>query len=170
MTLGQDNLLERVPKLQATAAKSNGGGLGCGIGTLRIVTSKGELTISSGLDAIHVFGTKIAVKDLLFLLEARVRANLGETNPMSGHVSDLGYVILDTLSLSNDLTVIPVISKLLEDKDDVIRGWSAIALFRLADSGSDLRQMIAKISFPKLALQSASSRGIKAPEWVTIRE
>lgn len=167
----QNDLLSQVPQLQETARKANGGALGCGAGSIKLVTSRGEITIGVGLDPIHVFGKKIVVADLLTLLEARVESNrTGEQNPMSGEVSDLAYVILSTLAESKDPTVIPVIAKLLDDKNDTIRGWSAIALFRLAKSDEDLQKKIAEITFPKAAVQSAKGRGVNLPTWAKVEE
>ena len=162
----QNDLLSRVPQLQETARKANGGALGCGEGSIKLVTSLGEISVGVGLDPIHVFGKKIIVADLLTLLEARIESNrTGEQNPMSGEVSDLAYVILSTLAESKDPTVIPVIAKLLDDKNDTIRGWSTIALLRLAKADEDLQRKIAEITFPKAAVQSAKGRGVDLPTW-----
>ena len=167
----QENLLSRVPELQETARLANGGAKGCGLGTITLITSKGEIVTGTGLDPIHVFGRKIVVADLLTLLEARIRANqTGEQNPMAGEVSDLAYVILSTLAKSQDPAVIPVITDLLGDKDEIIRGWSAIALFRLGESNEDLRQTIEKIEFPKTAVQSANGRSVPKPIWAKVKE
>ena len=140
--LAQTNLLDRVPELQETARMASGGKLGCGFGSMQLVTSNGEITVSVDLDPIHVFGKKVVVSDLAKLLEARAESNrTGSQNPMSGSVSHLGYLVLSTLALSKDPKVIPVIAKLLDDPDDMIRGWSAIALFRLAESGEKLKNI-----------------------------
>ncbi len=148
----QNDLLNRVPQLQDTARKSNGGALGC------------------GSDFANVFGSeKVTVSDLLVLLEARVKANqTDEQNPMSGEVSDLVYVILSGLPYFRDEKVIPVVKELLKDKDDVIRGWSVIALLRLAEKDKDLQREIEKIVFPQAAIQSARARGEKLPAWISI--
>jgi HEAT repeat protein len=147
--LAQDDLLSRVPQLQETARAANSGRLGCGKS-----------------DFVTVFRGKVTVSDLLVLLEARAEANrTGEPNPMSGEVKDLVYVILSGLPSFKDATVIPVVRELLEDKNEVIRGWSAIALFRLAEQSEDLRKEIEKITFPKAAVQSAAGRGVKLPTW-----
>lgn len=99
--LAQENYLAQVPQLQETAHLANGGAKGCGHGTFTLITSNGEITVSSGLDPIHVFGQKIAVADLLKLIQARVDSNkTGIENPMSGDVSDLVYVILSIFSQS----------------------------------------------------------------------
>lgn len=162
----QNDLLSRVPQLQETARQANGGALGDGFGSYTLVTSYGEIKVDGGLDPINVFGERIVVADLLTLLEARVEANrTGNQNPMSGDVSDLAYVILSTLAESKDPTVIPVITKLLDDKDDTIRGWSVIALLKLAESDEDLQKEIKKVTFPKAAVSSAEGRGVKLPTW-----
>ena len=167
----QSDLLDRVPELQETARMASGGKLGCGYGSMQIVTSNGEITVGVDLDPIHVFGRKVAVSDLTKLLEARAEANLTRAqNPMSGSVSQLGYLVLSTLAMSKDQTAIPVIAKLLDDPDETIRGWSAIALFRLAESGEELKRVISKITFPENALQSSGGRGVKSPDWVVVRE
>lgn len=167
----QDELLSRIPKLQENARLSNGGAKGCGIGTITLLTSRGEIKAKSNLNPIHVFGNKIVINDLLPLLKARVEANrTGKSNPMSGEVSDLVYVVLLTFAKSQDPIVIPVVATLLEDKDEVIRGWSAIALFRLGESSEELRQIIEKITFPKAAVQSANSRDIATPVWAKVKD
>jgi len=166
----QDDLLDRVPELQENARLSNGGAKGCGRGTITLLTSRGEIKAASNLDPFHVFGNKIVIADLLPLLKARVEANrTGKSNPMSGEVSDLVYVILSTFAKSQDPAVIPVVIDLLEDKDEVIRGWSAIALFRLGESSDELRQTIEKITFPKAAVQSANGRSVPTPAWAKVK-
>lgn len=154
-SFAQDDLLSRVPQLQETAYKSNAGMLGCGPSDFSMVFSDEKVTVSG----------------LLVLLEARVRANrTGEQNPMSGEVSDLVYAILSQLPYYKDATVIPVVKELLYDKEDVIRGWSAIALYRLAEKSEELKQEIEQITFPKAAVQSASGRGEKLPSWAKEEE
>lgn len=167
----QNDLLSRVPQLQETARSANGGASGCGEGAISLVTNRGNIVVGSGLDAIHVFGNKIIVADLLVLLEARIESNrTGEQNPMSGEVGDLAYVILSTLAESKDSTVIPVIAKLLDDKEDTIRGWSTIALLNLAKADKRLLKMVAEITFPKAAAQSAKARSVDLPTWVKVKK
>jgi hypothetical protein len=165
----QERLLEKVPKLQETARRGNTGVLGCGVGAVTLITSKGQIKSSSNLDPIHVFGGTIRVSDLLPLLEARAESNRGGvSNPMSGNVSDLMYVVLYTLSLSKDPDPIQVIAELLKDKDDVIRGWSAIALYETAKSSEDLKTKIHSINFPQAAVDSAKGRGVEPPAGLQI--
>jgi len=117
-----------------------------------------------------VFGNTVRVSDLLTLLEARAKSNRGgAANPMSGDVSDLAYVVLYTLSLAKDPVSIRVIAELLEDKDDVIRYWSAITLYKMAKSDEKLKAKIQKIKFPQSAVQSAKSGGPETPAWVRIK-
>lgn len=153
-SFAQDDLLSRVPQLQETSRQANSGRLGCGKS-----------------DFATVFTYEVNVSGLLILLEARAKANrTGEQNPMSGEVKDLVYVILSGLPHFKDATVIPVVKDLLEDKNEVIRGWSAIALFRLAEQGEGLRKEIEQITFPKAAVQSATSRGVKLPAWAKMED
>ena len=167
----QNNLLSRVPQLQKDAAHGNGGGFGCGIGQITLVTSRGEIKTSAILDIVGVFGEKVVVADLLTLLEARAQFNLtGEQNPMSGKVSLLAAITLSLLSQSKDSAVVPVIVKLLDDKDDAISGWSANALFGLAQSSEDIQKEIEKVTFPKAAIKWAESRNFKIPSWVKVKE
>ncbi len=150
----QDDLLSKIPELQRIARLSNSGALGCGPSDFSIV-----------------FRGNVRVSDLMPLLEARAKANrTGEQNTMSGEVSDLVYVILSGLPHFKDATVIPVIEELLKDKDEVIRGWSAIALFRLAEQSEDLQKKIEEITFPKAAVLGATSRGEKLPAWAKVKE
>jgi HEAT repeat protein len=86
---------------------------------------------------------------------------------MSGQVSDLCGVCLYALSYAKDPEVIPAIADLLTDKDDVVRGWAAIALYRLGSSSDELRKKIEVIPFPAAATASAGARGEQAPTWVT---
>jgi len=169
--LAQENLLEKVPQLQEVARQATGGAKGCGKGTFTLITSNGEIKASSSLDPIHVFGKTIRVSDLLVLLKARADSNrTGEINPMSGEVSQLAYVVLLTLSFAQEPDTIPVIAELLNDKDDTIRAWSAIVLYRIAQSNSNLKAEIEKIKFPKLAVQSAKGRSVEPPEWLQIAD
>ncbi len=129
----QNDLLSRVPELQETARLAAGGAKGCGSGTLILVTSRGEIQMRTGLDPIHVFGRRIIVADLLPLLKARVEANrTGEKNPMSGDVGQLTALTVSIVAMSQEAEAIPIIAALLEDKDDPIRGISAISLFKFS--------------------------------------
>jgi hypothetical protein len=168
--LANDDLLKRVPQLQETARLANGGALGCGVGTVTLITSRGQIKAQSSLDPIRVFGGTIRVSDLLALLEARAEFNRTRVaNPMSGEVSDLTYVVLYTLSLAKDPISVPVIAELLLDGDDVIRGRSAIALYEIAKSGEGLRAKVKKIKFPQAAVQSARARGKEPPAWLQLK-
>lgn len=164
---GEHEILQRVDELQKIARRTNGGAMGCGMGFVTLITSKGEVKAACGLDPIHVFGKRIAVLDLHVLLQSRADANAtGKQGPMSGEVSDLCYVCLDTLALAKDPDSIPVIASLLEDKNDVVRGWATIALFRMGQADDQLRKRIEAIEFPKSAIASARSRANPPPSWV----
>lgn len=163
-----ESILERVPELQKKASLAGKGALGCGVGKITLVTSRGEVTASCGLDPIQVFGNPVKTTDLLTLLKSRSESNQsGKSGPMSGEVGSLCYVCLSALSYSKDPDVIPGIADLLTDKDDVIRGWVAIALYRLGRASEELRKKIEVIPFPAAAIGSAGGRGEKAPSWVT---
>lgn len=166
----QDDLLSRVPELQETARQSAGGAKGCGKGTITLVTNHGEIHFATSLDPIHVFGRKIVVADLLPLLKARVEANRsGEQNPMSGEVGNLAALTVSLIAKSQESEAISLIAALLEDKDDKIRGASAISLIKLAEVSEDLRQEIEQITFPKVAVISAEGRGVKLPAWAKVK-
>jgi hypothetical protein len=163
-------LLSRVPELQETARQAAGGAKGCGSGTVTLVTNRGEIKIRTGLDPIHVFGRKIVVADLLALLKARVEAiRTGESNPMSSDVSQLAALTVSIVAMAQQADAIPIIAALLEDKDDPIRGISAISLFKLAEASEDFLREIEQISFPKAAVISAEGRGVKLPTWAQVR-
>ena len=163
----QNDLSSRVPQLQETARKANGGALGCGAGRIKLVTSHGEITIGVGLDPIHVFGGKIVAADLLALLRARVESNrTGAQNPMSGEVDDLMYVILSVLRYSSDPDAIPVIGQLLEDKKAQIVFQSFSALQQLANTSKELQYAVEKVVFPKTAIALFEKYGVKLPHWV----
>ncbi len=162
-------VLERVPQLQATARMANFGALGCGAGTLKLVTSRGVVTASTALDPVHVFGGTVRTADLLALLKSRAESNrTGRPGPMSGEVGDLCYVCLSALAVSREPDAVPVLAELLADADDAVRGWAAIALFRLGDADDKLRPEIRKARFHKAALASADSRGERPPPWLQL--
>ncbi|MBC8869320.1 MAG: HEAT repeat domain-containing protein [Planctomycetes bacterium] len=163
----EEAILANTPKLQERAKLASSGALGCGVGRLTLITSKGQVEVSTGLDPMHVFGNPVRVSDLLTLLRARVESNkTGVQGPMSGDASDLCYVCLYTLSFANDPKSVPVIAQLLTDDSDVTRGWAAIALYDLGDRSEALRAEIKKTVFPKAAVDSAAARGRKPPAWV----
>ena len=163
-----DSVLDRVLELQKKASLANKGALGCGFGHITLLTSRGEVTATCGLDPIHVFGHRVKTSDLLSLLRSRSESNQsGKAGPMSSKVSDLCYVCFYTLSHSKDPEAIPVIAELLTDKEDVIRGCAAIALYRLGSSSEELRKRAEVIPFPATAIASAEARGNQAPSWVT---
>ena len=87
---------------------------------------------------------------------------------MSGEVGDLTYVVLYTLSLAKDGDSVPVIAELLKDKQDVIRGWSAIALYEIAGFSEQLRVKIEAVKFPQAAVDSVKARGVEPPPWIQI--
>jgi hypothetical protein len=166
--LAGDDLLKKVPQLQETARRSTAGAMGCGFGFILLHTSRGLVVAQTSRDPINVFGEDIQVPDLLALLKARAESNrTGAANPMSGEVSDLAYVALYTLSLAKDPESIPVIAELLKDKDGVIRGWSAIALYELGEC-EELKAEVREVRFPPAAVQSAKSRGREPPGWVQV--
>ena len=166
----QTDLLSRVPELQKTAQRAMGGAMGCGAGTVTLVTSRGEIKLKTGLDPIHVFGDRILIADLLPLLKARIEANrTGEQNPMAGKVSQLTALTISIVAMSKESDVIPLIAVLLEDKDDAIRGTSAITLIKLAEVNEDLRRDIEQIAFPKAAVISAEGSGVKLPTWAKVK-
>ena len=167
--LAQESLLEKVPSLQETALRADAGVLGCGVGKVTLITSTGQLETFINSDPIKVFGRTIRVSDLLPLLEARAEANRsGAVNPMSGEVGSLTYVVLYTLSVAKDPASIEAIASLLNDNDGDIRAWSAIALYRIAESGEALKARIQEIKFPQAAVDSARSRSSEPPAWVQI--
>lgn len=164
--LADDNLLEKVPQLQESARRASGGESGCGYGSILLHTSRGLVVATSGSDPVQVFGQNVYVADLLTLLKARAEFNrTGAANPMSGEVSDLAYVTLYTLSLAEDPDSVPVIAELLKDKNEAIRAWAAITLYKLAES-DELRARVEEIKFPRDAIQGARSRGKEPPGWV----
>jgi hypothetical protein len=125
-------VLARVPELQETAHKANRGHLGCGSGSMTLVTSHGEITFDAGLDPIHVFGPRADASDLIALLQSRAESNRGRTGgPMSGKVSDLCFVCLKTLADAGETAAIPVMAELTADSDEVVRRWANLSLTRL---------------------------------------
>jgi hypothetical protein len=168
--LAQEPLLEKVPQLQDRARRSNRGEFGNTVGTITVITSRGEVKDEWGSTTpVRLFGHPIKVSDLLPLLEARAEFNrTGVVNPMSGQVADLTFVVLDTLSRAKDLDAIPVVAELLKDKNNVICGWAAIALYETAKLSDAVRGKIETVKFPKGAVDRAKSRGREPPQWVQI--
>jgi len=165
------DILSRVPELQEKARLANRGVLGCGVGSVVLQTSEGQRTVRTGLDPFQVFGQSIKTSDLLVLLEARARSNqTGVAGPMSGDVDDLSYIMLDTIGMANEPRAIPVLGELLKDRSDIVRGWSAIALYRMGASSEALRATIKEIVFPKAAVTSAAGRGETAPQWIKVED
>ncbi len=158
----------RVWRLNQLAQRSNGGGFGCfGMGgDINLHTSSAIVRIRAG-DNINVFGDDIYVSELLVLVEARARCKGDGFGPTAGNVSDLYYVILDTLADSRDSAVIQPVSELLDDPDPVISAWAAIAMIRLGEQNEDFRERIASMHFPREALWGALSRGEKIPSWLS---
>jgi hypothetical protein len=54
-----DDLLKKVPQLQETARRSNGGAMGSGVGYILLHTSRGLVIAGSNLDPVHVFSENI---------------------------------------------------------------------------------------------------------------
>jgi hypothetical protein len=160
-------ILSRVPELQALAEKSAEGALGCGVGTLTLVTSRGRVRIKTGLDPINVFGPSVAIPDLLALLRARIASNqTGKPGPMSGSVGQLGALSLRLLSASEEPEVLEVSAALLIDADEHIRRTAAINLYELGDRRPPLRPEIRKLRFPQPAVQAAAGVGRQRPDWL----
>ncbi len=156
----------RVWWLNQLAQMSNRGQLGClGGGRVKLHTTYGVVSIPAG-DQFHVFGDDIYVSELVGLVEARSRCNGEGFSPTAGNVSDLYYVILDTLADSKDPTVIQPVSGLLDDPDPEISRWSAIALIRLGEQSADFRERIASMYFPPEALRGALGHDEKIPAWL----
>jgi HEAT repeat protein len=162
-------ILQRVPQLAETARRAGRGELGCGVGMLKLLTSRGEVVVRSDADPMQVFGATIETADLIALLNARAESNRsGVPGPMSGDVSSLAYVCLSTLGHSRDPAAVAAVAPLLTDRDEVIRGWAAIALLQLAASDAALRRAIEPIRFPAAALAGAVSRGEVVPAWLVV--
>jgi len=156
----------RIWKLNRTARRSGSGSLGCGVGTVTLYTRAGPIKVQTVLDPIHVFGNEIHVKELVSLVESRARCNGRGISPTAGNLGSLYYVILSTLSQSKDQTVIQPISELLDDPNEMISAWAAIALIRLGEQNEELRDIIALVDFPEKALFGARSRGVDRPLWL----
>ena len=158
----QEPLLEQVPQLQDTARRSNRGEFGNTVATITLITIRGQVkTEWASATPIRIFGHPIKVSDLLPLLEARAEFNrTGVVNPMSGQV------MLYTLSLAKDPEAISVVAELLKDKESVICGWAAIALYETAKFSDEVRGKIQTVNFPKAAVDSAKARGREPPGWV----
>jgi hypothetical protein len=164
---GEGAVLAQAARLQEKARLVVHGPHPDGMGRLTLITRKGRVEAHTGLDPMLVFGNPIKVADLLTLLRARAEANrTGGKGPMSADASDLCFVCLYTLPFANDPESVPVIAQLLTDRSPTIRGWAAIALYRLGNKDEQLRERIKTITFPKSAVDSAAARGENPPAWV----
>jgi hypothetical protein len=169
-------VLKRAEALKVIAAKSSRGGLGCGLGEVRLLTSRGEVVARCGLGPIHVFGNPIDVAEPRALLEARVKSNKsGEPGPMSSSDSrHLCHISLNTLELSKDPSAIPAIIGVMQT--DAVPGLRSAAARALLELGDDhwLREEIRQIKFPPEMkdlveyLRSESTGGEKKSlDWVS---
>jgi hypothetical protein len=166
-----EDLLSRIPQLQRTAQAAVSGGLGCGSGEVEFHTSTGVRTVVTGLDPIHVFGSKIHTGDLVLLLATRVESNRsGVDGPMSANLDSLCYVIISTLALSHEPLAIEPLLELLNDSSPMVRRWSAIALYEMGEASTELREVIRETGFPMAVVADAASHGNKRPEWVKVRK
>jgi hypothetical protein len=139
------DILEVVPELQHTAMAANGGALGCGMGTITIATSSGELQLSTGSDPIHVFGRRVDIANIHKLLQSRVHSNkTGKPGPMSKDVDDLCYVSLSLLAAAKDIESVPILIPLLTDKSETVRRFTTSALIAIADAHPETKAQIDK--------------------------
>ena len=160
-------ILSRAQELEAVAKKAAGGSMGCGVGTLTLITSRGRVRILTGLDPIHVLGNSVASADLLTLLRARIESNRsGQPGPMSGSVSRLVGLSLYLLSVAKEPEAVEVSAALLADPDAKIRKSAAINLYELGDRRPRLRPEIRRLHLPEQALQEAASDGHAPPAWL----
>ena len=149
-------ILARVPELQDTARKSNCGALGCGSGTMTLVTSRGEVAFDTGLDSIQVFGPHAKASDLLALLESRAESNRSWTGgPMSGEVADLCFVALHTLADAPEPLAIPVMAELTQDSHEMISQWAEFSLTKLVKTDAQWQPAVSKAM---TAARSAASQ------------
>lgn len=167
--LAEESILKRVKELQKTARLANGGALGDGMGNFNLIVGEKVLTISYGLDPVHVFGNEINIEDLKIILKSRIDSYTNRKSPMYGDYSDLCYVTLDTIKLGLDPSTIPILEALLVDESEAVRAWSVIALLYMAEKDSELKHLINDIAFPQSAIDGAVARGIDIPQWIKIK-
>ena len=133
--------LENIEKLQEIAKLSNGGALGCGIGTYYYISSDGQRKeIKSGLDAIHVFGREIHFETLDIFVKAKASGKINNER----NFSDLFYVILSIYAETKDPGSIDEILKLTLDKNETISRWAKIAVVEILKENSKLKEKILK--------------------------
>jgi hypothetical protein len=152
--------------LASVADRTNSGAMGCGRATIQLHTSAGVIPIENAMDGYHVFGRDIYVSCLVSLLHDRAAANRRGFGPMAGDKGSLCYVALDLLGSSGDPAAIAAAGPLLTDADDAVRGWAAIALYRLGDEHPEFRPAISQYRFPRMAIVSASSRLEGPRPWI----
>lgn len=149
------------------AERATGGELGCGIGSIEIVTETGIVTKQCSLDPVHVFGSRVNLSDIYALLNSRADfIQTGHPGPMSGDVEDLCFVSLSVLTLAEDPSSIPIILPLLKDKSETIRAWAAITLIRLGNNNERIRDEVKMIPLPREAIADALGHGETIPAWV----
>ena len=142
-----EDILEKVPDLRKTAQGTNAENPSCGIGTVTLITSQGEVNAVCTSDSANVFGREIKISDILALLQARIESSRTGTGPMSGEVKELCRSCLSILLLASDPRSMPVIKSLLDDHDETIRELATIALLSIAGKDRKLREQIRQVSF-----------------------
>jgi HEAT repeat protein len=167
------SLVERAEELQAAAVAYNRGARRGGVKSYEIATSQGRKTISAGYGLNSVFGDSLSAADLHALLAARADANKIGEGPMAGKRRELTCLALAALKQASDPQSIPFIQPLLDDPDDFINGWAAIALLDMGRADDKLLPFIARIEFPEAAVKRAlqpHETMESLPEWVRIRK
>jgi len=167
--MAEESVLLRVKALQEVAKRSNGGAMGCGVGSFKLYVGKESKNITAGLDAIHVFGKEINIEDLKIILKSRIDSYNNKQSVMYGDFSDLCYVTLDTVKYGLDPTTIPILENLLQDPSGAIKGWCVISLIYMAENNGELKKRIEGIFFPQDAIKEAAGRGTEIPSWIKIK-
>jgi hypothetical protein len=137
-------IVKNAAELQQVALASSGGALGCGMGTYVYKYPDGTKTnVSSGLDAIHVFGGEIHSDVLLPFLSAREESNRTGEGPMSGERSSLLYVVLSVLGETGDASAVQRMNLLLTDPSESVRAHAKIGLIQIGNRNPKVQDTIA---------------------------
>jgi len=163
----QVNYLNRVPELQETARKSTGGAMGCGKGSVRLITSDGKLRIAPNMDVLHVFGRNVDVAGVLDLLKARVVSNRTKiSNPMSGELKSLFHVIFEVVRYAREEASVSLLEHLLNDDNARVKYGAFWVLLDLAKKDETIRKRIMEIKFSEEFKKGQYGQKINLPEWI----
>ncbi len=152
------SILDRAPELQKTAVIASGGGMGCGIGVIRVVTPDGERRLYGGLDPIHVFGRSVKLSDLHLLIESRVESVRIGQGPLIGDFAVLLDISLGLIAGACEAESFAPVLRLMNDPDRAIRQSALMTLIALADKYPEFSETLATLDVQPREWMDAAQR------------